>query len=90
MGRDNTAVTGRLEAAEKIGAEPVEGTNTVRYYDDATEQWYVAPIEDLDRLAELQGSEDEDERRDAYSLWCAECSHAIEGEDDEGEDGDDD
>lgn len=76
-------------AAAHIHAEKLYD-GTWRYYDDATAQWYIAPASDLDLLYELLHSDREDERRDAYSIWCAECSHAIEGEDDEEEDEDED
>lgn len=78
----------RETAAAHIHAEELYD-GTWRYYDDATQVRYIAPASDLDRLYELLHSDHEDERRDAYSLWCAECSHAIEGED-EDEDEDDD
>lgn len=66
--------TSRIQAAlDRIGGT-VEG-NQVIYYDDPTQKFYLAPLEDLSDLADLMEDDDEDVARDAYSHWCAGTSH---------------
>lgn len=63
-------------AADHIHATD-NGDGTVTYCDDGTQKQYVCDYADLDRLAELLNADgDEYPARDAYSLWCAEYSHA--------------
>jgi hypothetical protein len=63
------------EALARInGSITADGTGVV-YYDDSTQQHYLAPIEDLKDLQDLMDDCDESVSSDAYSHWCAGTSH---------------
>jgi hypothetical protein len=61
------------EALSRINGSIVN--NSVIYYDDSTQRWYVGPVADLDYLAQLINDDDEAVSNDAYSHWCAGTSH---------------
>lgn len=64
----------KADALERINGSIIG--NSVVYYDDAMQQYYVGPATDLDYLVELMNSDDEDIARDAYSHWCAGTTHS--------------
>lgn len=57
-------------AIEKLGATQT-ADDAWAYYDAGTQRWYLTDANELRILAELLASDDEDERNDAYSHWCA-------------------
>lgn len=78
----NTTTMSKMTDLQQTAADHIHaidnGDGTVTYYDDGTQQHYVCPYADLSRLWELLNADgDEYPARDAYSLWCAEYSHAT-------------
>lgn len=69
--------TTRKEALERIEGTLTSDKQSVIYYDDNMQKFYLSPIEDLQDLQDLMDDDDEDVSRDAYSHWCAGTSHQI-------------
>jgi hypothetical protein len=63
------------DAIKKINGRLTQDQKHVIYYDDNACQHYLAPIGDLEHLADLMNDEDSDIARDAYSHWCAYTAH---------------
>lgn len=63
----------REEALSRIDGWIVK--DSVIYYDDSMQRYYVGPVADLDDLCDLMASDDMDVARDAYSHWCAGTTH---------------
>lgn len=63
----------QTEALSRINGSIVG--DSVIYYDDSTQRYYVCDVAELDDLAALMADGDEDVSRDAYSHWCAGSSH---------------
>lgn len=71
-----TNITEKQHAAiDRIQGSLTDDGESVIYYDDNTQLYYLAPMEDIDYLADLMDSDDEDIAGDAYSHWCAGTSH---------------
>jgi hypothetical protein len=67
------------QAAKAIGSS-WDGETCV-YHDDAMNQDYVCDSEEeMIDLYDLQHNSDPDVRRDAYSHWCAQTTHAVYAE----------
>ena len=63
-------------AKEKIQAKFVEHATYgegYRYYDDASQAYYLAPEDDMVTLGQMLL----DDVEDAYSIWCSWCSHPV-------------
>lgn len=59
------------DSADLIGATKAVDGDGYLYHAAETSDWWRCSSADLEELAELMDSEDEDIRRDAYSHWCA-------------------
>lgn len=69
--------TTQSESLARIEGSITTDKQSVIYYDDTTQKFYLAPIDDLQDLQDLMDDPDEDVARDAYSHWCAGTSHPI-------------
>lgn len=57
-----------------VAAKPAPDGEGWIYYAAETREWFRVTADDLAQLVDLLESGDPDERRDAYSLWCADTS----------------
>jgi len=63
------------DAIARIEGSLTDDKQSVIYYDDNMSKYYLAPVEDLEDLADYMEDDDEAVSRDAYSHWCAGTSH---------------
>ncbi len=64
-------------AADYIQASKAADGNGWIYRADETGEWFRLTERDLLDLCDLLYSDDEDTRRDAYSLWCSDAGELI-------------
>lgn len=78
------AVINNMDAAvERIDGSKINDGESVVYYDDNAQKYYLAPMADIADLSKKMLSDDEDISRSAYSHWCACTSHPECDEDGE-------
>jgi hypothetical protein len=68
----------KMKATTEEALERIQGSvigESMIYYDDSMQRYYVGPASDLDYLRDLMADDDEEVRSDAYSHWCAGTSH---------------
>jgi len=69
-----TPITPAMQnAIDAIDGDVVASGTAVRYYDDAMQLHYVAPMSDIPRLVVLLAQDE----TTGYSLWCAETDHGA-------------
>jgi hypothetical protein len=56
----------------RIRGRKKEGTDSVIYYDENTQRFFLAPMKDIERLAEMKPKES---FREAYNLWFRKSAH---------------